>query len=286
MPQRVPLGDTAVLGVIGSDVAHSLSPLLHNAVYEGLDIDAVYVAFPVADDAALTALAGLRASGVLGVNVTMPHKEAAATWVDTCDPDAAHIASVNTVVLQGRRACGWSTDGQGFLDALRSFGVGELEGALVVLLGAGGAARAVAQALTAEGAQVPLISRRADAASHVVAAGGPNVYRVDSDDVTDVVAKADIVVSAVPPSAIGDAVGDLAQALVAMHGGQLAVDLAYASGATPFTQVAARAGATAHDGLRMLVGQAVGAHGRFFAERGDDPGDIERLMLKSVNQAQ
>jgi len=139
-------GATRVAGVIGDPVRHSLSPVLHNAAYRELGLDWIYVAFEVPDGATRDALAAMRVLGLAGLSVTMPHKTAAAEACDALSADAAALRSVNTVSLgaDGRLA-GDSTDGEGFLRSLRDAGH-DPGGATVVLLGAGGAARAVARA--------------------------------------------------------------------------------------------------------------------------------------------
>src|SRR5205823_1468842 len=116
-PGRPPLsGHTRVVGVIGDPVAHSLSPALHNAAFEALGLDWVYVAFPVPRGRAAEAVAAVPALGLAGFNVTMPHKEDVAAACDELTPDAAALRSVNTVVAgPAGRTRGDSTDGPGFL---------------------------------------------------------------------------------------------------------------------------------------------------------------------------
>src|SRR4029077_14793493 len=145
-PGRGPLtisGSTRVAGVIGDPVRHSLSPVLHKAAYRELGLDWVYVAFEVPDGATLGALEAMRTLDLAGLSVTMPHKTAAAACCDELSDDAAALHSVNTVSIgSGGRVVGESTDGEGFLRSLRDAGH-DPAGASVVLLGAGGAARAV-----------------------------------------------------------------------------------------------------------------------------------------------
>ena len=135
-------GATRVAGVIGDPVRHSLSPRLHNAAYRALGLDWVYVAFEVPDGGAVAALDAARVLDLIGLSVTMPHKTAIAAACDELTPDAAALHSVNTVTrLAGGRTLGDSTDGTGFLRSLADAGV-DAAGRPVLLLGAGGAARA------------------------------------------------------------------------------------------------------------------------------------------------
>lgn len=141
--------------VLGWPVAHSRSPALHGAAYRATGIDAVYVALAVAPGAVAAALAGVRALGFLGVNVTVPHKEEALRLCDEVEPLAAAIGAVNTVVVSEGRLVGANTDVHGFARALEEAG-GAPAGAAVVL-GAGGSARAVVAALA--GREVRLVAR-------------------------------------------------------------------------------------------------------------------------------
>jgi shikimate dehydrogenase len=155
---------TRVAGVIGDPVRHSLSPVLHNVAYKELGLDWVYVAFEVPDGGARGALDAMRLLDLVGLSVTMPHKTAAAGACDELSTTAAALRSVNTVSVGERsRLVGDSTDGEGFLRALREAGH-DPAGRAVALLGAGGAARAVARALGEAHAQVLVCARKPDAA--------------------------------------------------------------------------------------------------------------------------
>ncbi|MGH8999095.1 MAG: shikimate dehydrogenase family protein, partial [Acidimicrobiia bacterium] len=138
-----PRATTKVVGVIGDPVRHSLSPAIHNAAFAACGLDWVYVAFPVARGSGGAAVGAAAALGLAGLNVTMPHKEDAASACDDLTADAAALAAVNTVVVgAGGRTLGDSTDGGGFLAALAADGI-DVAGRSVLVLGAGGAARAV-----------------------------------------------------------------------------------------------------------------------------------------------
>ena len=139
---------TQFCGVIGNPVEHSLSPAIHNAAFQKLGLNFVYLAFRV--EAIGEAIKGLRALGNFrGASVTIPHKVAAVPFLDSVEPTARHIGAINTIVAEGGTLTGHNTDAIGALRALREGGV-ELKGRQVVMLGSGGAARAIAFALGTE----------------------------------------------------------------------------------------------------------------------------------------
>ena len=151
-------GRTKVVGVWGSPVGHSRSPAMHNAAFEALDLDWVYVPFEVAPEDVAAAAAGLRALGLVGVNVTVPLKERVLPLLDEVDEGARRIGSVNTIHNREGRLYGDSTDGAGFLRALEAAGQAT-DGRQVLLLGAGGSARAIAFALAAQGCRCRIANR-------------------------------------------------------------------------------------------------------------------------------
>ncbi|GAB6101759.1 shikimate dehydrogenase [Thermococcus atlanticus] len=131
---------TKLYGLIGKPVEHSLSPVIHNALFKKYSISAVYLAFEVDD--LESAVGGVRALGISGLNVTMPHKERILEFLDELSEEARAIGSVNTVVNRGGKLIGYNTDGIGALKALKRFT--EVEGKRILLLGAGGAGKAIA----------------------------------------------------------------------------------------------------------------------------------------------
>jgi len=139
---------TQLCGVIGNPVEHSLSPAIHNAAFQKLGLNFVYLAFRV--EAIEDAVKGLRALGNFrGASVTIPHKMAAVPFLDIVEPTARHIGAINTIVATEGTLTGYNTDATGALRALRE-GAVALKGRQVIMLGSGGAARAIAFALGAE----------------------------------------------------------------------------------------------------------------------------------------
>ena len=246
---------TRVAGVIGDPVRHTLSPRLHNAAYRALGLDWVYVAFEVPEGGAAAALDAARVLDLIGLSVTMPHKRAVAAACDELTPDAAALDSVNTVTrLAGGRTLGDSTDGPGFLRALADAGV-HPAGQSVLLLGAGGAARAVARALGTAGARVVVAARKPAAAGEVAAlATGMSVDWGDRDAAA---AEAGIVVNATPLGMGVDAgAATLPVSAASIGPGQVFAELVYHPAETRLLTQARERGAVVVGGLGMLVHQA------------------------------
>jgi shikimate dehydrogenase len=249
-------GQTAVAALIGSPVAHSLSPAIHNAAFAAAGLDWVYVAFDVAPGRASAALDAMRTLGLGGLSVTMPHKDAVFAAVDELDPGAATLGSVNTVVRRpDGRLVGHSTDGDGFVASLRADAGFDPDGARVVVLGAGGAARSVVEALARHGAgEVVVVNRTRERGEQAAALAGAR-GRVGAPEC---VAEADLVVNATSigmgePATSGTLPCDPAW----LHPGQLVADLVYHPLETSLLAAARARGARVLDGLGMLVHQAV-----------------------------
>ena len=243
-------GATRVAAVIGSPVRHSLSPALHNAAFEQLGVDWVYTAFEVAPGRAQAAVDAMRALGLGGLSVTMPHKEAIAQAVDSLDPAAAALRSVNTVVPQADGTLkGYSTDGAGFIASLAAAGV-DVAGRTVCMLGAGGAARSLADALARAGVtRVAVVNRTFSTADETVRlAAGVGVHGTVAD-----IRSADIVVNA---TSIGMGSQDLPCDPGLLRAGQVVADIVYHPRQTALLTAAAATGATTVDGLGMLIHQA------------------------------
>lgn len=240
--------------MIGHPVAHSLSPVLHNAAFAATGLDWAYLAFDVPAGAAGAAVEGMRALGLDGLSVTTPHKDAVARLVDRCSPTAARLEAVNTVVRIGGELVGESTDGAGFLAAVRLDHGFDPAGRPCLVRGSGGAARAVVLALAGAGAaEVVVVPGRSTAKAEVAAAlAGPSGRVGGPADV----AGADLVVNATTLGMAGGAGGWPVDPGL-LRPGQLVVDIVYPE--TPFVVAARDRGATAGSGLGMLLHQAAAA---------------------------
>jgi shikimate dehydrogenase len=241
-------GSTRVVGVIGDPVEHSRSPAMHNAAFDALGLDWVYAAFAVPRGEGAAAVRAIPVLSLAGLNVTMPHKADAADACDQLSPAAAALGAVNTVVVRSDRSLvGHSTDGEGFLRALGDEGV-SVSARRCVVLGAGGAARAIAHALGGAGANVTVAARREDAARSA-AALAPGGTAIALDDVP--VETFDVVVNATP---IGMRREPPPFDPARLRAGQFVFDTVYPA-ETPLLVEARARGAGAVGGLGMLVHQ-------------------------------
>ena len=246
---------TRVVGVIGDPVGHSLSPRLHNAAFAALGLDWVSVAFPVPGGMAGAAVAGMRALGIAGLSVTMPHKAAVAGLVDRLTPVADVLAAVNCLFWDGDSLVGDNTDGIGFVASLRRGAGFDPDGRRCLVIGAGGAARAVVRALADGGAtDVVVVNRTAERAATAAALAGDRGRVGSPDDARS----ADLVVQATPAGMAESSSAD-ERPLVdpgQLGAGQVVADLVYPPRMTRWLLDAAAAGATPVGGLGMLVHQA------------------------------
>jgi 3-dehydroquinate dehydratase / shikimate dehydrogenase len=237
-------GDSAVYGLLGTPIARSLSPVMHNAGFAALGLNAVYVPF---DTASLDGLRDLAAAlDVRGLGVTIPFKQRVIPLLDELAPSAAAAGAVNTIAIRDERWIGLNTDIEGFLEPLHQRNL-TLPGARAVILGAGGAARAVAVALRAQGAAVAISARRSDAGAVAARAAGVGHCAWPPPS-----ASWDVLVNATP-------VGSRGVPGVAFEGildGRVVYDLVYDPDPTELIRRAAHAGCQTIGGLDMLIAQA------------------------------
>lgn len=240
---------------MGFPVEHSLSPAMHNAAFRRLGLDYCYVAFSVRPDGLEDAIRGVRALGLRGVNVTVPHKERVVPLLDEVDDEAALIGAVNTVVNDQGVLRGFNTDGRGFMQSLAEAGIAAA-GKRALLIGAGGAARAVGASLCREASEVILYNRdRARAASlrDRLSALKGNVSVVDGSALADgaFLSSVDIIINATP---LGLSPGDPLPLEPSLLSARHAVcDLLYKE--TPLLRAAAQQGCRTLDGRGMLLWQ-------------------------------
>lgn len=257
-------GATRLAAVIGDPARHSLSPAIHNAGFDALGLDWVYLAFDVPRGSAADALVGVRALGVAGLSVTMPHKAEVAAAVDECSPSAAALRAVNCVINAGGRLRGENTDGDGFLRGLADDGGPDPAGASCVVLGAGGAARAVVDALARAGAgEVVVVNRSADGAARAAALAGDRGRVGTLDDLAD----ARLVVNATPLGMTGPGADETPLPAASLHPGLFVADLVYEPARTPLLAACEARGVPAANGLSMLVHQAAVAFEHWTGER-------------------
>lgn len=151
-------GKTKVIGIFGDPVEHSLSPVIHNAAFEYLGLDYCYVAFHVKKDSLKDAVQAIRALNLVGVNITVPHKESVIEYLDELSEEAEQIGAVNTILNKESFLKGFNTDAKGFVSSLQEAGV-SLENKNVLILGAGGASKAVVYSLLKEKCRIYIFNR-------------------------------------------------------------------------------------------------------------------------------
>lgn len=262
-----------VCWVIGSPVEHSLSPVIHNAAFAALDLDWTYFAVAVPEGRAADAVAAMRSLRLGGMSVTMPHKSAVAAVVDTITPRAERLGAVNCLSWRGAGIEGDSTDGAGFLDSLLVDHGWDPAGRRALVVGAGGAARAVVAALADAGAASITVANRHEGRAARAAALADGRGAVAS---VDAAADVDLVVNATPVGMAGDTASPVpAERLGA---GQVVVDLIYDPIETPLLGAARTQGAVPVNGIGMLVHQAAHA---FRAWTGEDP-PVEVMSAAAV----
>ncbi len=253
-----PGAGTRPVALLGHPVAHSLSPRLHNTVFRALALDLVYLALPVAPADLPTVVSALGSAGAAGANVTVPHKLAVHALCDELSEEAQLVGAVNTLVWRDGVLHGTTTDTTG-LGRVLADTVEGLSGSMAVVLGTGGAARAAVVALGRAGADVAVIGRRHDEAQVLGelghTAGAPWSRGLDLADsgVLAAIREARVVVNATVLGMKGE---PLPPAFMDLRPGQVAHDLVYGQGTTPFVAAARNRGAVAHDGTAMLVAQA------------------------------
>ncbi len=254
-------GKTAVYGVFGDPVAHSLSPLMHNAAFNNCAIDATYVPFHVTSDKLAAAVAALKVLAIKGVNVTIPHKEAIIPLLDEVDPQALQIGAVNTVVNNNGRLTGYNTDCSGFIrSAQKELGFSPA-GKQVLLLGAGGACRAAVQALLSAGVQrITVANRHLPRAVDLVAgfqSGGTQQELIavpySSADFSSAVIHADLLVNTTSVGLHGEFLDFLP--LENIKGSALIYDMVYSKAGTALVHAVRSRGLSGIDGLSLLAAQ-------------------------------
>lgn len=273
-------GVPRLYGLLGRPVSHSLSPAMHEAAFLAQGMNYRYQAFHVEPDALPFAVAGLKALGIAGVNVTIPHKESILPLLDEVTENARLVGAVNTIVHRNGRLIGYNTDGWGFLCALEEAGV-RPKGARAVVLGAGGAARAIASHLILAGAaHVAVLNRTVDKAERLVeeltaslreAKGAPDAlppFVAGSLEAEALIRSADLVVNCTSLG-MGEQAGESPLADSAwLRPGAIVYDTVYTPAETRLLQEAKAAGCQAIGGLGMLVHQGACAWEYWFGRRG------------------
>lgn len=262
-------GTTQVIALLGSPVSHSRSPAMQNAVFRAMRLDFVYIAFDVGLDRAAAAVDALRTLGVRGANVTMPLKRAVVPLLDGLSPAAELAEAVNVIVNDAGRLTGHVTDGEGFALSLAEEGV-TMAGRRVALLGAGGAATAVAVQAAMDGARAIDLFNRRDAFFEQGVATADRLRRrfgcearmhdlADAGALAAALAEGDILINGTSVGMDETGGGMALSDPGLLHPGLVVCDLIYSPPQTPLLRAAADRGCRTVSGLGMQLYQAVPA---------------------------
>ncbi len=254
-------GSTPLYGLIGSPVAHSISPQLHNGYLKAANLSGIYLAFEVQPEKLSQAIAGFRAIGIGGLNVTSPHKERVIAYLDEIRGDAALLGSVNTIRWEEGRLIGFNTDTVGIKNLMTSHGF-TVRGKKVAVLGSGGAAKsAVLALLQLDAAEVRVFSRTEEKRRHMLERFADQaVTGWDLTSFGDYAPEVDLLLNATPVG-MGKMEDQIPVSIDDLKAGAMVVDLIYHPERTLLLKEAAASGHPVANGLHMLVGQAAAGMG-------------------------
>ena len=253
------LAKLKLFALIGDPVGQSLSPAMHNAAFRALGLNCVYITLRVPKPTLANAIAGVRALGIAGLNVTIPHKISIISLLDELDESANLVGAVNTVKNNRGKLIGFNTDGEGALRALEEK-IGSVKGKEVVLLGAGGAARAIAFSLARAGARLTIANRTVPRAQALASAveqklsTNVKVASLNRAELTKALKNASVLINATSVGMYPKIDKTLVRASM-MHRGLVVHDIVYEPLRTKLLREARRAGGKTIDGLGMLVHQ-------------------------------
>ncbi|MCG7407902.1 shikimate dehydrogenase [Paenibacillus sp. ACRRX] len=272
---------TTVLAVIGDPIRHSKSPVMHNAALQARGWDGIYTAFHVAPERLAEAIHGIRALGIRGINVTIPHKERVMAYLDEVHESARMIGAVNTIVNDNNRLIGYNTDGLGYVRSLKEETAVDLSECSVLIVGAGGAARGLAYALLREGCGKLLVANRTLDRAEKIAQEMSSLGAMECVGIQDGIPavepeRVDVVINTTSVGMhphIGES--PIAEQWLKSH--MIVSDIIYNPLETKLLQAAKAAGAKTHGGLGMFVYQGAIAFELWTGE----PAPIE-VMRESV----
>lgn len=285
--ERLITGKTKLLGVIGHPVEHSRSPLMHNAAIAHLKLDYVYLPFPIAPENLEIAIAGFAAIGVVGFNVTIPHKQAIIPLLSEITPLAQAIGAVNTVSRQNNKWVGTNTDIEGFIAPLQTTYKQDWSQKVAVILGNGGAARAVVAGCHQLGfAKIHVVGRNVERLQEFRNSWNnspisENLQVHQWEELSKLIPQANLLVNTTP---IGmypkvDESPLSVEEIASLPTGAIAYDLIYIPKPTQFLEQAEKQGAIAIDGLEMLVQQGVAAL-KIWLQQETVPVEVMRQALR------
>ena len=271
MGNRLISGKTKVCGIIGDPIEHTMSPVMHNAAFRKLGLDYVYLAFQVCQEELDKAVAGVRALNIRGLNVTIPHKVAIIPFLDKLDPLAEKIGAINTIVNESGVLTGYNTDATGFLQALLERGI-KPRGKKAIILGAGGAARAISFILAERGASMVILNRhlaRAEDLARRIAQFSPEEVKtlaLNKENLKAALANADIMINTTSAGMV-PGVDETPVPAQLLTKGLIVFDIVYNPVKTRLLKEAEAVGAQTINGLDMLVWQGALAFEKWTGRR-------------------
>ncbi len=252
-------GKTRVCGIIGDPVEHTMSPAMHNAAFKKLGLDYVYLPFQVKKEELGRAIDGIRALNIRGLNVTLPHKVAVSQFLDELDTPAEKIGAINTIVNRNGVLKGYNTDATGFLRALLERGI-EPKGKRVVILGAGGASRAISFILAERGARLVILNRTWDKAKLCadrisgLFQNEAAALKLNRENLATALSQADILVNTTSLG-MSPNISETPVTSSLLKPGLIVFDIVYNPIKTRLQREAKAAGATVIGGVEMLIWQ-------------------------------
>jgi shikimate dehydrogenase len=277
-------GKTRLCGVIGDPIEHTLSPTIHNAAFDHLKLDFIFLAFRVKAADLENAVRGMRGLDIHGLNVTMPHKSTVISFLDEVDATVQFLGSANTILNKDGKLSGFNTDGVGALKALRENGVA-LSEKKMLLLGAGGAAKAIAFSLAKEVGELAILNRAAEKAKELAETLGRMFNKkvvgggLSSDAIAKNLRDSDILINA---TSVGMK-PNLTQSLVApqwLKSDLAVMDIVYNPVETKLAKDAKAAGAKVISGVEMLIYQGAAS----FEIWTGRPAPIEIMRRAALNK--
>ncbi|MFH1259039.1 MAG: shikimate dehydrogenase [Elusimicrobiota bacterium] len=251
-------GHTRLVGIFGYPVEHTLSPVLQNAAFAARNLNFVYLPYLVKPEHLFRAVSSIRALNMVGVNVTIPHKEAVVEFLDELHASAKIVGAVNTIHYRNNKLTGYNTDGKGFLDSLIHEGKFSPSGKKAVLLGSGGVARALAAVLAEQGIKKLTIANRTPKKAEILASRLKRFFSIpitvtglNSADLNSAIEEADILLNA---TSVGMSLPE--KILIhsrALHRRLFVYDVVYQD--TPLLRAAKKIGAKTLNGMGMLIYQ-------------------------------
>ena len=270
--------------VIGWPIGHSRSPLIHNYWLKKYGIDAIYEIQPVEAHKVAEFISTLPSSRFIGCNVTIPHKETAFEVVSTVDQVARRLGAVNTVYLRNKTVCGTNTDGEGFTASLKqAHPFFRLEGKTAIIIGAGGAAKAIIGALLDEGAEgIGVINRTRTRVQNLQKQFGRSVFEIDEAIAVSQLKNCELLVNTTSQGMEGQP--PLEQDLQNLNPSALVADIVYTPLETAFLQRARDRGNPTLGGLGMLLHQAVRGFELWFGVKPEVTTELYEMVAADVQR--